>query len=285
MHSIRSILIIGLLCGAARASEPQNPSTAQLLADVSAIKPGEQFTVGILFKMKPGWHVYWINPGDSGLPPSVKWRLPDGFQISGLKFPVPREFDDAGGLVAYGYADEVLLTAKVTPPSDLKTGSRIPIGADASWLVCEQICLPGEAKLSIELPVSESATPANRELFEMWRRRAPRNPTDLGVKIRSNKNCGAHELHFEIDWKDQLPTNIEWFPPPTDSVTFSDIRISNTGNRTMLVVKFSPLARKPLPTLAMESVLAYDAPDGTRHGMSLPIEFQSESNRVGKSNP
>src|SRR4051794_3025095 len=86
---------------------------AKLLADVSAIQPGQPFTVGVLLTIEPGWHVYWKNPGDSGLSTSAKWTLPEGFKAGDLQFPVPTRFDLEGGLVNYGYHDEVMLTATI----------------------------------------------------------------------------------------------------------------------------------------------------------------------------
>ena len=103
---------------------------AKLLADVSTIEPGRPFTLGVLMKMSPKWHVYWINPGNSGLPPAIEWRLPSGFIVGELQFPVPARIDLPGGLVNYGYLDEVLLT-------DHDTGTR--------WLRCPR-CKNGSVK-------------------------------------------------------------------------------------------------------------------------------------------
>ena len=50
---------------------------AELLADASAIKPGEPFWVGLRQTIRPKWHTYWKNPGDSGLPTEITWKLPE----------------------------------------------------------------------------------------------------------------------------------------------------------------------------------------------------------------
>ena len=113
---MRSWLVPLFLCtlmsaSVAAAQPDDHPAKVELLANVSAIKPGEPFTVGIRFTMQPHWHVYWLNPGDSGMPPQVKWKLPEGFTVSELQFPVPKKFEQPGDMVGYGYEDEVLLTA------------------------------------------------------------------------------------------------------------------------------------------------------------------------------
>src|SRR4051794_15776316 len=88
---------------------PKDLVKAELRADVKTVRPGERFTVGVLLKIKPGWHVYWLNPGDSGLPTRVKFNLPEGFTAGPLKYPLPVRFDQAGGILGYGYHDEVML--------------------------------------------------------------------------------------------------------------------------------------------------------------------------------
>src|SRR5205823_13799940 len=89
---------------------------AQLLADTTAVKPGEPFTVGLLLDIEPDWHVYWTNPGDSGAPTTVTFKLPKGFTVGETEYPVPIKFPQPGDVVGYGYKESVLLTAKVTPP-------------------------------------------------------------------------------------------------------------------------------------------------------------------------
>jgi DsbC/DsbD-like thiol-disulfide interchange protein len=148
---------------------------ASLLANVAVIKPGEPFTVGVLLKIKPGWHVYWTNPGDAGLPTRVQWTLPPGYTASELRFPVPRHIDQPGGLVIYGYTDQVLLTSTITPPSEL-TGTdstAIPITARVNWLCCSEACVPGKTTLNLQLIAGEKSTPDNTQVFEQWQNRLP----------------------------------------------------------------------------------------------------------------
>ena len=147
---------------------------AELLADTNAIVPGKPFTVGLLLRMVPGWHTYWKFSGDAGLPTELKWKLPPGWKIGEVQWPIPLKTIDPGDIQTYGYVDEVLLTQEVTPPPKIEN-SAIKLVADASWLVCEKICIPGSATLELELPVSASSQPANTELFPRYRRLLPQN--------------------------------------------------------------------------------------------------------------
>jgi thiol:disulfide interchange protein DsbD len=146
----------------------------ELLADTNAIVPGKPFTVGLLLRMAPGWHTYWKFSGDAGLPTELKWKLPPGWEVGEIQWPIPLKTIDPGDIQTYGYVDEVLLTQEVTPPPKIEN-STIKLVADASWLVCEKICIPGSATLELELPVSASSQPANTELFARYRRLLPQN--------------------------------------------------------------------------------------------------------------
>src|SRR5687768_8264465 len=82
----------------AAGAEPAGPQIvkAELLADTSAVKPGSTFRVGVRLTLEPGWHVYWINPGDSGVATKVKIDAPEGFKVGDVCYPVPTKFDQPG---------------------------------------------------------------------------------------------------------------------------------------------------------------------------------------------
>jgi thiol:disulfide interchange protein DsbD len=124
---------------------------ATLIAAGDAVIPGLTLDVGVRLRMRPGWHVYWKNPGDSGLPPTVSWTLPRGFQAGAIEWPAPTRFMDEG-LVTYGYHDEVILPVRIEVPNPVQ-GDSVSIAARVEWLECKDICVPGSAVLSVRLPV------------------------------------------------------------------------------------------------------------------------------------
>jgi thiol:disulfide interchange protein/DsbC/DsbD-like thiol-disulfide interchange protein len=147
---------------------------AELLADTNAIVPGKPFTIGLLLRMAPGWHTYWKFSGDAGLPTEIKWKLPPGWKIGEIQWPIPLKTTDPGDIQTYGYQDEVLLMQEITPPAAV-SGSTVKLVAEANWLVCEKICIPGNASLQLELPRSTTGAPANAEIFAHYRRLLPRD--------------------------------------------------------------------------------------------------------------
>jgi thiol:disulfide interchange protein len=147
---------------------------AELLADTSAIVPGKSFTIGLLLRMAPGWHTYWAFSGDAGLPTELKWKLPPGWKVGEIQWPIPLKTIDPGDIETYGYENEVLLMQEIAPPQKLD-GSVAKLSAEANWLVCEKICIPGSGTPQLELPVSTTNQPANSELFARYRHLLPQN--------------------------------------------------------------------------------------------------------------
>ena len=127
---------------------------AELVSERTALIPGKPVTVALRLKMADGWHTYWRNPGDSGLPTTITWKLPDGVGVGAIQWPAPRTLP-TGPLVNYGYEGEVLLLTGLTVPRDAAVGSTYKFSARADWLVCKDVCIPEGADLDITLPVSD----------------------------------------------------------------------------------------------------------------------------------
>ena len=149
---------------------------AELLSELSAVQPGRPFSVGLHLKMEPGWHVYWKNPGDAGLPVSLTWTLPSGFSAGPIQWPYPSRIV-AASLVSFGYEGEVLLPVQITLPKQLPKAP-VVLHAKAKWVVCQEICIPGSAELSLTLPAAAadskpSADSAHLALFRLAREKLP----------------------------------------------------------------------------------------------------------------
>src|SRR5262245_50512344 len=168
----------------------------ELLADTNAIVPGKSFTVGLLLRMAPGWHTYWKFSGDAGLPTELKWNLPPGWKIGEIQWPIPLKTIDPGDIETYGYENEVLLMQEITPASKLDSSS-VQLAAEANWLVCEKICIPGSAALRLDLPAASSSQPANADVFARYRRLVPKNWPAPNVATANWSRVGS-ELRLKI---------------------------------------------------------------------------------------
>lgn len=147
--------IVPAQCAKAQSSAVGPHTVVMLLSDRGNLIPGDRIWIGLWFRMEKGWHIYWVNPGDSGEPPKIQWQLPAGFQVGPIEWPTPERLA-APSIVDYGYENEVLLLAPLHVPANLKNGERETVAARVNWLVCREICMPGRGQLSLTLPVNRA---------------------------------------------------------------------------------------------------------------------------------
>ncbi|HEY2773235.1 MAG TPA: thioredoxin family protein [Candidatus Binatia bacterium] len=185
-----------------------------MLSDQETIRPGQPFTVGIALRPAAGWHTYWQNPGDSGLPTRVEWKLPDGFRAGELQWPHPVRLGNPP-FVTFGYEGDSLLLTDIQTPDSAKVGEDIQIVATAKWLACrEDACVPGKADLPLKIRVEDA--PAVRDsrvcdLFDAARQGVPRSLDGWSAKFSGN----ADTMRFEISGpKDSRPSTnrLDLFP-------------------------------------------------------------------------
>src|SRR6201996_6332878 len=119
--------------------------TVELVTQRPYVYPNGEFNAGLVFTLEEGWHVYWLNAGDSGDPPHAKWTMPAGVTATDLKFPVPMRLP-LGPLMDFGYENNVTFPFTFKTDAKLKPGKQ-HVEANVSWLVCAQVCLPGKAIL------------------------------------------------------------------------------------------------------------------------------------------
>src|SRR4030095_3284885 len=185
----------------------------ELLADTTAIVPGKPFTMGLLLRMAPGWHTYWKFSGDAGLPTELKCKLPQGWKIGNIQWPIPLKTVDPGDIETYGYENEVLLMQEITPSSKLEDSS-VKISTEASGLVCEKICIPGGATLQLDLPVVSTSQPANTDVFARYRRLLPQKFPGPNVERADWSRVGS-DLRLKITGEALTKyRSIDFFPLP-----------------------------------------------------------------------
>jgi thiol:disulfide interchange protein/DsbC/DsbD-like thiol-disulfide interchange protein len=240
---------------------------AQLVADTDAIVPGKAFTVGLLLRMAPHWHTYWKFSGDAGLPSEIKWTLPPGWKAGEIQWPIPLKLKDPGDIQTYGYENEVLLMQEITPPASLADSS-VKLSAEASWLVCEKLCIPGSAKLQIELPVATQAALANEELFSRYRRSLPQNWPESRVARASWSRSGS-ELLLTVESPALANYPVaEFFPLPDGNLVVGHPRVERGAGKITFRVPIETQDPK-LSSLNGIVVFGQDANGPGRNAWSL----------------
>ncbi|PAW64830.1 MAG: hypothetical protein B9S34_11940 [Opitutia bacterium Tous-C1TDCM] len=150
-------LLPGFAPAARAALATPNHVKASLVAADATIQPGQPLTVALRLVHAPHWHTYWLNPG-TGLPTNLEWKLPAGWKAGPIQWPAPIILRDSKKtVVGNGYEGDLLLPVTLTAPADLKAGETVTLTADADWLMCEDVCIPGKATVSLTLPVAAAA--------------------------------------------------------------------------------------------------------------------------------
>ncbi len=193
MHARIAVLVASsliALAGTAQAAPRGRHVKVTLVAETDSIRPGQTLVAGLRLQMDAGWHTYWRNPGDAGLPTKAKWSLPEGFVAGELQWPRPIRFN-TGPLVSYGYEHEVLLPVEIQVPATLSS-NEVRLSARVSWLECEEVCLPGKAKLALDLPVRANLGPGPAAaLFKKTRAQLPEENSAWSVSAASGEGSIA----------------------------------------------------------------------------------------------
>ncbi len=239
---------------------------AELVAQApDGIGPGKPLWLGLQITHQPEWHTYWKNPGDSGLPTQLEWKLPEGIDAGEIAWPVPQKMP-LGNLANYGYENTVLLPVPMTVASTFNPG---PLAKDATfevhatWLVCRKECIPEEGTFTLHVPVN-GTTALHATAFEDA---AKAHPKDLPASEHSTaKVADGNALDVRVAG---LPAALKGktlsFFPETESVieTAADITQQWDGDVWTARVPLSPQrSESPSP---MPVVLASDGAGWRTH--------------------
>src|SRR5205823_10722507 len=180
----------------------------ELVSEQNAVEPGKELWLGIRFDLEDGWHTYWINPGDSGEAPRIEWHLPGGFEAGAIQWPYPERLATPP-FADYGYEHQVFLMVPVRPPVELKDGQTQKVAALVRYLVCRDVCIPGQKQLELSLPVQTHAAASEaRALFDAVRSRLPRQaPREWRISAASMAD--EFLLNLKIGKLDKTP---QFFP-------------------------------------------------------------------------
>jgi thiol:disulfide interchange protein DsbD len=186
------MLVLNLLPDARASAAPIPHGTVDFVAETQWIAPGRQTYFGLSFQLEKGWHIYWVNPGDSGQPPRVEWHLPAGLSAGGIEWPAPRRLGTSS-IVDFGYDGAVMLLVPIRASSTLSAKQSVQLGMELRVLVCREICVPGKAQLLLTLPIKLLPPDVNagssEASFDAARKSLPRKlPRDWEFKVSDQKD-------------------------------------------------------------------------------------------------
>jgi thiol:disulfide interchange protein DsbD len=272
----RMVWILGLLAalclpglaGAAESKPVASPrATATLVSDTDAVAAGQPFRVGLRLRLAPGWHTYWRNPGDAGVPAELAFSLPAGMSAGPVAWPAPSRQPE-GDLMTYGYSGEVLLPVTITG------GAGGTVRLHASWLVCGNICVPEEGDFALDLPAGTPAPSAQAALFAAGDARTPR-PSPWPARLAPDGT-----LTVTTSGAAAAAVRDAWFMPDTaDAIEANAPQpFEVTGTGLTLRLKLAAGRKPPLTGVlaiadrsGQTSFHAISAPDGPPAAAATPL--------------
>jgi DsbC/DsbD-like thiol-disulfide interchange protein len=267
-----AIFLLVVLPAAAVAGRGDELVHVSVMGNVSAVKPGDSFMVGVMLKIDSGWHIYWKTPGDSGLPTKVTLDLPEGFSAGEVEYPVPTRQEQPGDVVNNIYEDQVMLLVPVSVGKDVAVGQNVTITAHVKWLVCQEECVPGAGVGSMGISTGDSAEPANEGVFAKWMGMIPKG--DLGA-LAGGPTVKVNQKHVEVkfEWKSDV-SEVQWFAGDVGEAMLKNVKLQTQGKGT--TISFDVDGGGGSVPAKMDSVLAFVDSSGVRQGLELPLVIAAE---------
>ncbi|MFN3238121.1 MAG: protein-disulfide reductase DsbD family protein [Pseudomonadales bacterium] len=200
---------------------------ARLISVADQIAPGATFTLLLEHEIRPGWHTYWINPGDSGAATTLDWREPQGFEFGKIEWPYPERIA-YGPLMNYGYHGTVLYPIEVTAPENLQ-GSEAVFNVKGEWLVCADVCIPERGELRLTVPVGDTLV-LNSEAEQLALQARQKVPQFIGVDAQVR---AGDVIELQVAMPNLNPDRIQ----SVDYFPYAEALIDNPAEQKLKITK------------------------------------------------
>jgi len=247
---------------------------------------GESQLFAIPIEFDSGWHIYWKNPGDSGLATTAQIKAPEGFTVGSVIYPAPVRFDQPGGLTCFGYEESACLFVEVTAPKELE-GEEFLFTAEVQWLICDEVCFSGEATVKKVLKREQPGAPAAGDFDEeilSHKRRIP-SPLPQGWKEARVELVGERDAPTLRVWLPDsegadgavlLAESTELFMASAPGLELGPPKAERAGPglSVLLPCKFKAQRQRPIPTI--DGVLAVKLKGGSLRHLSFDARWAPE---------
>ncbi len=227
-----SLALCPTLTLADQANESDGSSTRKakvsLVSSAAAVVPGTPFELALRFELESGWHIYWQNSGDSGLPPAIDWTLPEGFSTSEFRFPIPKRHVSPGDIVTNILKGEPVLLIEARPPTQVGS-TAVEIMGKVHYLICADKCIREQADVSLELPVDPPGSeprPANEEIFKRASRALPKATHKIVAvtpSVSSDKLAAGSKFELALKVEIAKGNHIQSDRPTLPSLIAADV--------------------------------------------------------------
>lgn len=249
----------------------------RILPAQTQVKGGETIKIGIEHTIAPGWHTYWLNPGDSGTPARISWAGIDGLKASAIEWPVPKKLP-MGPLTNFGYEDNVVLLQDLTLP-DTIPGEPTVLTATVEILVCQEICIPETHQKSFVINGDEEAVPVAVAMAQT------RLPLDTGWEATLSEGAGNLTVTIETDQPQAFAKTgtIEIYPEEWGLILNPEkTQASIDGNKLILQQKRGERKLEDVPPGKI--IVAYEDTQGTRKGVRVSALSDLSTKHIEQEN-
>ena len=275
----------------AQDGNPAAKATVELIAATTQVRPGQTIDVGIKFAMQPGWHIYWKNPGDAGQPPRFRWNAPGGgaaramrgsqWQLSDPLFPTPVRWEDAGGIVGFGYAGTVVFPATLTVPGGTMPGQDGELSVSVDYLICKDVCLPESATATLTFSVAADDGEAGNDAGEKSAKEIEQAKAALPVPASDAKVTADGDRHTIALKLPAGAKDVAFFPNVPDGLAVEEVNVQVKGAAATVTFRTRTLAGAAASQPAFDATVGYTIPEG-RRGLEVSVPIQPAPAKPGR---
>lgn len=241
----------------------------RLVPERTRVEAGQKIWLGIEQTIKPHWHTYWQNPGDSGTMPFVNWTMPDGFKVSDIYWPVPKKLPFKT-LLNYGYEGQVVLLQELQIPAEIPDDA-FTLTADLDVLVCQEECIPVSLTKEITFNQPGAIGADNSEFINVALSQVPeKSDISASYTVRGNDLILSAETPDGASVKDAVFYPIEW--GVLENAAAPDIAID--GEQITITQKRGNRNVDDVPV--MNGVLQFETREGETKAIQIAVELSPE---------
>lgn len=262
----------------------------ELLQEEGTVQAGHPFWVALHLNLEEGWHVYWKNPGDAGMPLQVEWKLPAGYEAGPLQWPFPEKFT-VSDMVGFGYKGEVTLLSQITPPKTIDTAEKAALLAEVNWLVCSPLtCQPGSATASLPLTLSDNPPTPRAEIAAVFEKARSKIP-QTHIEVKTIHKDGVVQLEVPQGTSQDHHETIQeayFFPEQKDVIDHSSEATfaQSSGDSNLYLVNLKGGDEIGAASKSLKGVLVLHTQKGSKESVQAfdidsPIEEIGENGILG----
>ena len=246
---------------------------ARVLLAAATARPGDTVLAAVPLRMEPRWHIYWRNPGASGMATKIEWQLPAGVTAGAIQWPVPEKLPDED-LTTYIYTNEAVLLVPLKLSGDLRPGP-LDLKATVSWLECDVQCVPGSAEVQATLKIGNETEPSkDADLLRAWQTKLPKNGEAISAHAWWEDAAAGNSRYLLLEWSSATTASeADFFPDESESyeVQPATKRVPGEPGKIRLRKEVKKLAGD-WPQQVSGVLIQQSGPARLAYEVNLPIE-------------